>query len=618
MKRERSYVNIVRNIIRYKHNSILLRNFGLVIIMMIMPFIILTLLVKSNLENVVTQEIEEVNDSSLEMVSKTLDTVLDKMFSFAYYLKSGTDFTLMYGMTAEEILEKYEDIYGKLMRMNILVEEYIDSVYVYLEDREMVLYGAKGESGMKVVDLEKMSDLSWLQYYESCLAQNEYYFLGSRVKNEHYPYLVTMVVPFQKNADRNNGAVVVNMDIKKLNEYLGYKDKNHQCFFMIGEEGQIYCTNVITMVKEGSSLPENLKYAWQEGASTGKIEWDGMLYIVSFHESENWHCSYVLCTPIEQFENHISSINSFIVQIVILISILAVIVAYIVTVHSFVPIQQIMNEIDRVDGEEEDISEENALHQNESYENEINYITSMVRHARKRNNRFHLETKKWMEKLNSAQMVALQSQINPHYLYNSLDMINWRAVELLGYNNTVSNMISTLAQFFRMGLQRTNYVVSISEEIAHAKLYTKILEERYRGSIHVEWAVDEEVMSCETVRLTLQPLIENAINHGLRPKRYEGKIMIGGGVVGDFVYLSVEDNGVGIEEEECVALNYELINHYDEDSTHIGIRNVNQRIKIMFGDEYGVNLRSNTEGGLKVSLLLPGKKDNGKQENEAY
>lgn len=617
MKRERSHGSIVRNIFRYKHNSILLRNFGLVVSMMIIPFIILALLVKTNLESVITQEIKEVNESSLEMVSKTLDSVLDKMFSFAYYLKGSTDFTLMRGMTTQEILEKYEDIYGKLMRMNILVEEYIDSVYVYLEDREMVLYGAKGETSMKVVDLEEMSDLSWLQYYESCLAQNEYYLLGSRVKNERYPYLMTMVVPFKKNDDGNNGAVVVNMDVKKMTEYLGYKDEKQKCFFMIGEEGQIYVTNITTMVKEGSSLPENLKYAWREGTSTGEIEWDGMLYIVSFRESENWHCSYVLCTPSEQFESRISSINSFISQMAILLSILSVIVAYIVTVHSFVPIQQIMNEIDRVDDEVEDISEENALHQDESHVNEINYITSMVRHARKRNNRFHLETKKWMEKLNSAQMVALQSQINPHYLYNSLDMINWRAVELLGYNNTVSNMITTLAQFFRMGLQRTNYVVSISEEIAHAKLYTKILEERYRGSIHVEWAVDEEVMSFETVRLTLQPLIENAINHGLRPKRYEGKIMIGGGVVGDFVYLSVEDNGVGIEEEECVALNYELINHYDEDSTHIGIRNVNQRIKIMFGDEYGVNLRPNKEGGLTVSLLLPGKKHNAKQEKEA-
>lgn len=607
MKRESSYGSIVRNIIQYKHNSILVRNFALVIIMMIVPFVILTLLVKSNLENIVHQEIREVNNNSLATVSKTLDTVIDKMFSFAYYFKTRGDFSLFYQAPIEEMKVHYQDEYLKLINMNMLVEEYIDSVYIYMENRELILYTSRSES-MAYDTLESMKDLTWLSCYEQCIREKKPFLLDARIKNDRYPYLMTMVVPFAKGNSSGNGAVIINVDMKMLDEYLGFDTHEEQNFYIVGEEGQLYYTNVRALVETGKQVPEALDFAWQEKAGTQEAEMNGTTYIVSADGSSDWHCRYILCTPMNRFENRMKEIDRFVTQIVLLISALSIVVAYIVTIHSYVPIRQIMEEIDNDDKVEEEILELENFDEKKrkEFNNELTYITNMVRQSKNRNDRFHLETRSWMEKLKSAQMVALQSQINPHYLYNSLDMINWRSVELLGYNNTISVMISTLAQFFRLGLQRTGYLICISEELEHAKMYTKMLEERYRGSIHIKWDVAEEISSCEIIRLTLQPLIENAIHHGLRPKRYEGNITISGGRTDTFIYLAVEDDGVGMAPDVCAELNYELMNQYDEDSTHIGIRNVNQRIKIMFGDEYGVNLMPGKNGGLKVKMLLPG------------
>ena len=607
MKRKHSYGSIVRNIIQYKHNSILVRNFALVIIMMIVPFVILTLLVKSNLENVVHQEIREVNDNSLKTVSETLDTVMDKMFSFAYYLKMRGDFPLFYLASAEEMEEHYREEYLKIINMNMLVEEYIDSVYIYMENRELILYTSKSDS-VGSDTLESMKDLTWLPCYEECVRQNKTFLLDARIKNDRYPYFMTMVVPFEKGSSSRKGAIIINVDMKKLDEYLGLDTREEQNFYIVGEEGQLYYSNVRSLVETGKWASEALDFAWQEKTATLKKEMNGTTYIVSVDESSDWPCRYILCTPSDRFENRMKEIDRFVTQIVLLISVLAIVVAYIVTIHSYIPIRRIMEEISDDKAEEEILELENFDEKKrKEFNNELTYITNMVRQSKKRNDRFHLETRSWMEKLKSAQMVALQSQINPHYLYNSLDMINWRSVELLGYNNTISIMISTLAQFFRLGLQRTGYLIRISEELEHARMYTKMLEERYRGSIHVRWDVAEEILSCETIRLTLQPLIENAIHHGLRPKRYEGNITISGGRADDFIYLAVEDDGVGMAPDVCAVLNYELINRYNEDSTHIGIRNVNQRIKIMFGDEYGVNLMPGKDGGLNVKMLLPGK-----------
>ena len=607
MKRERSYGSIVRNIIQYKHNSILVRNFALVIIMMIVPFVILTLLVKSNLENIVHQEIREVNDNSLKTVSETLDTVMDKMFSFAYYFKRRVDFPLFYQASAEEMEAHYREEYLQIISMNILVEEYIDSVYLYMENRELILYTSKSDS-VGSDTLESMKDLTWLPCYEECVRQNKTFLLDARIKNDRYPYLMTMVVPFEKGSSSRKGAIIINVDMKKLDEYLGLDTREDQNFYIVGEEGELYYSNVRSLVETSRRVPDALDFAWQEKVTTLEKEMNGTTYIVSVDESCDWQCRYILCTPIDRFENRMKEIDRFVAQIVLLISGLAIVVAYIVTIHSYVPIRQIMEEINNDDKAEEEILELENLNEKKrkEFNNELTYITNMVRQSKNRNDRFHLETRSWMEKLKSAQMVALQSQINPHYLYNSLDMINWRSVELLGYNNTISIMISTLAQFFRLGLQRTGYLICISEELEHAKMYTKMLEERYRGSIHIKWDVAEEILSCEIIRLTLQPLIENAIHHGLRPKRYEGNITISGGRTDTSIYLEVEDDGGGMAPDVCAKLNYELMNQYDEDSTHIGIRNVNQRIKIMFGDEYGVNLMPGKDGGLKVKMLLPG------------
>ena len=602
--KKRSYGNIVTNIIRYRHNSILVRNFSLVILMIILPFVILTMLVKLNMEKTVHNEIREVNANSLTTVSKIFDNVLDKAFSFAYYMKESEAFPLLNTLSKEEMIKNYEDTYGQQMRMNMLVEEYMDSIYIYLENRDLVLYADKTSGSMKIEETDNMNDLSWMPYYKSCVEQEEYYVLGSRIKGQHYPYLLTMVVNFDKKNKRNSGAVIINWDMKVLDEYLGYEDENGKLFFVIGENEQIYYSNLKSFVNNVGELPEYVRFALQEENSSLKNA-QGLNYIVSVHESQDWNCKYVLCTPIDQFESRLGDIDSFITKMVLLISVLAIAVAYIVTIHSFVPIQQIMNEIDRDDEEGQALEYEVSQKDWENFGNEVGYIADMVKQTKENNKRFRLETKKWMAKLSSAQMVALQSQINPHYLYNSLDIINWKAVELLGGHNSLSTMISTLAQFFRLGFQRTNYLVRVSEEIEHAKMYARILEEGYPDLIHIEWQVEEEIMSCEMICLTLQPLIENSINYGLRPKRYEGNIVVRGGCVNDIIYLSIEDDGVGLEAEKCVELNYELINHYDQDSPHIGIRNVNQRIKIMFGDEYGVNLTPNAGGGLKVMLLLP-------------
>lgn len=605
MEKKKSYGSIFRNIIRYKHNSILLRNFGLVVIMMVLPMLTVTMIVKENMSEITQQEIREANNNSLATTARTMDAVIDKMFSFSYYLTMNQEFNLLYLSELDDVLEEYRDVYENKVRFNMLIEEYMDSVYIYLEPSNAVLYNEKLESKMSMaaVPVEEMTDLSWMHYYEACPADSNYV-LCSRMKNDFYPYLMTMVYPVRAGKS-SRGAVVINVDMRKLNRYLGYESGSETRFYMVGKDGQVYYSNQEELIEEGSQAPQYLDFVWEEENPEVTREIEGATYIVSMMESDSYDCKYVLYTPVTMYEKQIDRVDDYIRNMFVVTLLLGIVVAYIVTVHSFVPIQRIMNEVNAPDSEEEGLKEESFLSEESDAENEISYITRMVKQSRIRNNRFKIETENWMKKLNDAQMVALQSQINPHYLYNTLDMINWDAVEQLGDGNSISDMISALAQFLRIGLERSSYLIGIAEELEHAKLYVKIIEARYAGSIRVQWDIDENILNYKMLRLTLQPLIENAVSHGLRPRRYMGEITVRGDIVNNIICLAVEDNGVGMDTEKCVVMNNELLNHYEENSQHIGIRNVNQRMKILFGDDYGVNLTPNDSGGLTVRMIFP-------------
>jgi two-component system sensor histidine kinase YesM len=238
------------------------------------------------------------------------------------------------------------------------------------------------------------------------------------------------------------------------------------------------------------------------------------------------------------------------------------------------------------------------------HKNELQLITSLIQNTQKQHSRLKLELDERMEKLNNAQLRALQSQIDPHFIYNTLDTVNWMAIDRLGMSNEVSEMVSALANLLRSSLTRSAYLVTVADELEQARMYVKILETRYKDKLTVNWDIDEDVLSCRIIKLCLQPLIENAIKHGLHPKRFIGTVTVTGRRLDKSVVLSVIDDGVGISEEECARLNSHLKTDYQEDEGHLGIRNVNQRIKILFGDKFGVVLTP-VDAGACATVVIP-------------
>lgn len=199
--------------------------------------------------------------------------------------------------------------------------------------------------------------------------------------------------------------------------------------------------------------------------------------------------------------------------------------------------------------------------------------------------------------LKEYEMKALQAQINPHFLYNSLSLINWKAIE--ADEKDISKITLALSKFYRTALNKGNNVMPLEDEISNVKSYLDIQLMMHDYEFDVEMDIDERMYYYDTPNLILQPLIENAIDHGIDLKTEgRGKIIIRGWSEGETMYLSVEDNGVGMEEE--VAKNI-----LTQKSKGYGVRNVNERIKLIYGQEYGLDIQSRVGKGTKITIKFP-------------
>jgi two-component system, sensor histidine kinase YesM len=200
-----------------------------------------------------------------------------------------------------------------------------------------------------------------------------------------------------------------------------------------------------------------------------------------------------------------------------------------------------------------------------------------------------------------SELNALQAQINPHFLYNTLDSIVWMAEN--GKSSDVIVMVTALARLFRISISRGRNIITVEEELEHAKNYLIIQKIRYKNKFQYTIEADEEVLKYKTLKLILQPMIENAIYHGIEYMVDEGEIKISADIIDNKLMYEIKDNGLGMKKETMdKLLSYES---KTKGGSGVGVKNVHERIQLSFGKEYGVEIESELEEGTTVRLWLP-------------
>ncbi len=310
----------------------------------------------------------------------------------------------------------------------------------------------------------------------------------------------------------------------------------------------------------------------------------------------------VSVTPVSELALDMGQMRNYLLMVAIIILMIMVFGNYIISYVVTDPIRRLEESIADL---EEGVSTEDVMNEEDIFiggSHEIRHlgrtIKSMIRQMKKLTDDMVREQKAKRK----SELDALQSQINPHFLYNTLDSVVWM-IEGERYKDAIS-MVTALAQLFRISLSKGNNIITIHDEIIHARNYLNIQKVRYKNKFTATIDVDPAIENCATIKLIVQPLLENAIYYGVEHMDGEGEITLRGYEKDGDVYISVSDNGMGIPEETLATLLTDKARSRGKGSG-IGLWNVNQRIQIYFKGDYGLIIESELDEGTTVTIHLP-------------
>lgn len=207
------------------------------------------------------------------------------------------------------------------------------------------------------------------------------------------------------------------------------------------------------------------------------------------------------------------------------------------------------------------------------------------------------------ENLRHMESKLLQTQINPHFLYNTLDTIIW-LIEV-DKNKEAIDMVVSLSEFFRIVVSKGKDFITVREEETHIKSYLQIQQSRYKDILDYEINIPEELYGYQILKLTMQPIIENSLYHGIKMLRSRGKITVTGEIINEILCFHVIDNGIGMDEQKLNALREEIEKPGSKQSSGFGLANVNKRIKLNYGNNYGLDIQSEKGKGTDITIKIP-------------
>lgn len=576
----------------YKLNSMFIRSFLIVFALFSIPFLMFSVMYYNNLKSATYQDIEKENTSLVYEIRDLTDSVFSQCDSLATYIANNVQ-TQMFALNRIYTGTENLNSFSNLIQALPLIFDHIDSIYVYSGAADTV-FSADG----KISQSDQFADNTWLSAAKT--VKDRRGTMIARLKNGTYPMLITIVKPILLENDVI-GSVILNINAKELLKGMSVNRgaRNGQNIFIVSAEGQIYSSDKQDyFMKYTNEIPTLKDFESFDNLDVKRYMADGEKNIISAKKSEFMPLYYISVKSMEFYKERLESMVWQIVWLAVILILMSGAVAYFTAATGYRPVAQIISVLEHP---------EKYSAQGRESQNELKYIITNIMKNIELNEQMQTELETRLELLKTAQIAMLQMQINPHFLYNTLDTIKWMALDLTGDDNNVSEAVGSLAKLYRLNVNTGDYLISLKEEMEQAKNYINILMLRYEDLFKVVWDIDEDALSCTVLRLSMQPVIENAVYHGLKPMRKNGVLTVRGFRADGKVAVVIQDNGVGIPKDELEKLNRELNENpvTPDESGHIGIYNVNRRIKLIYGDSYGVFVSSEENKGTIVRLIFP-------------
>lgn len=402
-------------------------------------------------------------------------------------------------------------------------------------------------------------------------------------------------VELTSSGKMSEGILLVDMNFSGIRQlFTKVNDSEMGYVYLINSDGEIIYHPRQNLIFS-NMIQENNLAANQYEDGTHREIFDGEKRMVTVKTVGYAGWKIVSVTPMADFYQDFNRTRILAVVIIILAICVMIFANQFVAVRVVLPLKRLEDSIKRIGVEQKP---EIYIGGSPEIQHLGETIRSMVEQLRKLTD----DIVKEQEEKRKSELDALQSQINPHFLYNTLDSIMWM-VESEKYEDAIA-MVQALGKLFRISLSRGKNIITVGEELQHAKSYLDIQKYRYKNKFTSYFEVEKDIEKYKTIKLIIQPLIENAIYYGMEYMDGDGEIHIRAYTREDDLYIEVADNGLGIPQEQ--------IEHLLTDNTRsrrkgsgIGLRNVHQRIQLYFGKKYGLEIQSEPDEGTVVRIHLP-------------
>ncbi|OXM86731.1 cache domain-containing sensor histidine kinase [Paenibacillus rigui] len=537
---------------------------------------------------ITNQEVVEQTISSrkllLNEINKQLDSAMQTVEYDSLVLASNPKLInyLQYNDDSFEHIQQKSDIIDLLSRLSY-VKEGVHSVQLYTKSSS--IDGHIGANG--VFDYSIIKQSPW--YNE--IKDADYCWAGTHaIEVGSYPAEERNVVSFARKvlapSGEEVGILVINLNLSFMQKVVSGSSQNVSRVILDTRHRLIAEFNDGSKSDSFASMKENLSEVLDKSASEtyaiAQLE-EKKLIIWNQQDRTMWVTMDII--PWDDIEKGSRRIEMVMLVAVIFCILLAIIMAYLLSKQFIFPIRNLVHAMNMMKGGKLDIQIINDYHNEFGHMNEnFNQMTARINHLL-------IEVNEQHKRKREAEMQVLQEQINPHFLYNTLDTMNWHAIE--SGSREISHMLSLLGKMLRIGLSSGATFITIQRELEHLHYYMELQKIRYKQRVEFHISIPESMKIFYTPKLIIQPFVENALIHGLHSCE-RGLIHISGWEDEQSLYFRIEDNGEGMDTDMTVLTR-----------DHNGIRNVRERIQLNFGQRYGVEVYSERGQGTAIMLSLP-------------
>ncbi|MDF2959758.1 MAG: integral rane sensor signal transduction histidine kinase [Paenibacillus sp.] len=583
-------------------NKLFLKNLLLFLVPLLIPIIILGTLCILMTKQYIQGEMNKNNMNVFNQIDRNVEMIFNEMNFLK--MKFGSP-EVLYRLeeilrTQRLTLENLRLIEAVQNDINVPVysKPYIESIYVYIQND----YNQFLASGEGLVKFTAFHDEAWMDSYQQN-QDNTGIWTEQRWIRKYSFQKEIPVTTFYKNVYSALGTKPIGVIV--LNIYSDYIEKQlnsiemypGQSIFIVDEQKRIILKSRPLEVLNGLDLNKLLN---EKAPFT--LRKDGEAYYVSaahaYSNQYGWeYYSIAAEHALSQIPFRLSTFTLFCVMLSFL---LGLALTYLLTKQN---LKHIRNMVSIIHSAERGLPLPELPHRKGT--NEYDFVTQRLIKNFIEQNYLQVQLSEKKYKLQALEMAALQAQMNPHFLFNTLETIYWKVMGLTGRPNEANHMLEHLSELMKYSLDTPNKIVTLEKEINYTKSYLEIQKIRYRDKFDVLWEYDtEDTNIYSVVKLTLQPLVENSIYHGIKEKEEKSCIKIKIMRLDACIRITIIDNGAGMSQDRLRQVR-ETLQSDTEVSDHIGLANTNRRLKLTYGLDEGLVIRSKRCWGTSVSITIP-------------